>query len=98
VHADSDIAIFAEVWLGSVKAHPHADLSVCGPREPGEGELRADRCGTGASGAIECDKEPVAGRVDLSAAVRRKRVAEKPPVIAADDRKDLVTNAPDKIR
>jgi hypothetical protein len=86
------------VWLGRVKAHPHADLSVCGPREPGEGELRADRCGAGASGPIECNEEPVARRVDLTAVVRRKRLPEKPPVIAAYGRKDLVTNAADEIR
>jgi hypothetical protein len=30
--------------------------------------------------------------------VRRKRFPEKPPVIAAYGRKDLVTNAADKIR
>jgi hypothetical protein len=97
VYADPDITILRKMWLGRMKTHPHANLGVCGPLEPGKCELRCDRGGDRASRAIEGDEESVACGVDLAPAVRRERVAKKPTMVAADCGEDIVAHAPQQI-
>jgi hypothetical protein len=97
VNADPDIPVLGEVGLGGVKTDPHADFRIVRPDERGELELRADRSEYRAPGAIEGNKESVPRSVDFASALRRKRLAQNPTMVGADDGENVVADAPDKI-
>ncbi len=98
MHSDPDVTIGSEMWFGGVETNPHGDFGV---RRPGEGGERALRFYGGcdsASGAVEGNEEAVAGRVDLSSAVRLERLSKKAMVVAADGGEHVVAHAPHKLR
>jgi hypothetical protein len=98
VNADPDIAVLGEVGLGGVKADPHAHSRILRPDERGKLELRADRSEDGASRALEGDEESVARCVDLAPTVRRKRLAQDPPMVGTNTGEGVPTDAPHEIR
>ena len=75
--ADTDVALFVDVRLRGVQAHPHAYRSVR------KRALGVDRRRDGVARALESDEEAVTGRVDLVAVVPGEGVTQELPVLAA---------------
>jgi hypothetical protein len=98
VDTDADVALLAQVWLGRVKAHPHADVTFRWPLEAGEGELRSDGSLDCAARATEDDEKSIARRLNLSSLMRPNRLAQKAAMDTTDRGKGVVTEVPQQTR